>query len=82
MDRRRQVQFMCAHTENLRKCPLCEDQPSFSRDQIAFLEDVLINQGCMQAMMNQKSSPQPEKCRECALKLANIVELIRNMREH
>jgi hypothetical protein len=73
---------MCAHAENTSKCPLCEGQPSFSKDQIAFLEDVLINQGCMRAMMNGRCSSQPEKCRECALVFADIVEIIRNMREH
>jgi hypothetical protein len=68
--------------ENTGICPLCEEHLSFSRGQIAFLEDVLINQGCMRAMMNGKCSTHPEKCRECASQLADIVELIRNMREH
>jgi hypothetical protein len=70
---------MCAHVPNISRCPLCEDQPSFSRDQIAFLEDVLINRGCMRAMMNGKGSSHPEKCHECAVNLESIVKLIRNL---
>ena len=73
---------MCAHAEHISECPICEGLPSFSRNQIAFLEDVLINKGCMLAMMNKRGSDQPEKCLQCALNLEGIVELIRNMSEH
>jgi hypothetical protein len=72
---------MCAHAEKVSECPLCGDRPSFSRDQVAFLEDLLINQGYMRAMFNGRASSQPEKCRECATGLAGIMELIRDMCE-
>jgi hypothetical protein len=63
------------------RCSPVEVRPSFSRDQVAFLEDLLINRGCMRAMVSQRLSTQPEKCRACAVNLAEMVDAIRNLSE-
>ena len=72
---------MCAHAEKLTQCALCDVGTTFTREQVAFLEDLLINQGCMRALENGHHSREPEKCRECAVNLAQIVDLIRRMRQ-
>ncbi|UCG39038.1 MAG: hypothetical protein JSV00_02030 [bacterium] len=71
---------MCAHAQHLLTCPVCDSPPTFSREQIAFLEDLLINKACMQALLKGKSSLQPENCRDCACNLAEVVEMIRDLK--
>ncbi len=72
---------MCAHAENIDRCPLCEMPPFFSQVQIAFLEDLLINGCCMTALQMEKRSLEPEKCRSCAENIFDAVDRIREMRE-
>ena len=72
---------MCAHAENHESCPMCEGPPFFTRNQIAFLEDLLINGCCMTALEKEKRSSEPEKCRHCAVNIVEMVEKIRDMRE-
>jgi hypothetical protein len=71
---------MCAHAEELEICPLCETLIFFTKGQIAFLEDLLINGCCMVALQNEKQSSEPEKCRSCAENIVNLVERIRDMK--
>ena len=72
---------MCAHAEHLDTCPLCENQPIFTRSQVAFLEDLLINGCCMSALEKEKLSTEPEKCRHCAETIFDVIEQIREMKE-
>jgi len=72
---------MCAHAEHLESCPLCNTNTVFTKDQIAFLEDLLINGCCMTALEKEKRSFEPEKCRHCAENIVEMVERIRDMRE-
>jgi hypothetical protein len=72
---------MCAHAENHESCPICEVPPFFTKNQIAFLEDLLINGCCMTALEKEKRSSEPEKCRHCAENIVEIVERIRVRRE-
>jgi hypothetical protein len=71
---------MCPHGTTDTGCPLCVTPVSFTREQIAFLEDLLVNKGCMQAIYNGRFSDQPEKCYECAHRLEGIVDQIRAMK--
>ena len=70
---------MCAHGNENPDCPLCEPAPVFSRNQIAFLEDLLINRGYMQALAKGVKSPHSDKCRECAIHIEDLVDIIRGM---
>ena len=72
---------MCAHSENLETCPLCESRTIFTRSQVAFLEDLLINGCCMTALEKEKRSAEPENCRQCAENIVNVVEVIRDLKE-
>ena len=72
---------MCAHAEHQDACPLCHIHTVFTKDQIAFLEDLLINGCCMPALMKEKRSAKPEECRDCAENIVGVVERIRDMRE-
>lgn len=71
---------MCAHADHLQNCPLCEIDTGFTKEQIAFLEDLLINRCCMTALEKEKRSGEPEKCRHCAENIFQVVEKIREMR--
>ena len=71
---------MCAYAEKVSRFPRCDSPTSFSREQVAFLEDLLINQGCMRALERGRSSSEPERCRKCAVNIARMVDLIRQMR--
>ncbi len=71
---------MCPHGTTDTGCPLCVTPVSFTREQVAFLEDLLVNKGCMQALYNGRFSAQPEKCHECAHRLEGIVDQIRAMK--
>ena len=73
--------IMRAHAEKISERSLFEIQPSFSKEQVAFLEDLLINKGCMRALVKGQISPLPEKCRECAVNFADIVDTIRDMKK-
>jgi len=70
---------MGAHAEKVSRCLRFDAPASFSREQVAFLEDLLINQGCMRALQRGLTSSEPERCRKCAVNIARIVELIRKM---
>lgn len=72
---------MCAHADHLDSCPLCDNRTAFSRAQVAFLEDLLINGCCMTALEKEKRSPDPGNCRDCAENIVDVVERIRNMKE-
>ena len=72
---------MCAHAENLETCPLCDNRTVFTKAQVAFLEDLLINNCCMTALEKEKRSLEPGKCRHCAESIVDMVEKIRDMRE-
>ena len=72
---------MCAHAQKVSHCPLCDFPISFTKEQVAFLEDLLINRGCMRALEHSRESKSPERCRECAINLARIVDLIREMHQ-
>ena len=72
---------MCAHAEHLDECPLCDKRTAFTRSQIAFLEDLLINGCCMTALQKEKQSTRPEECRHCAENIIDMVEKIRDMKE-
>ena len=72
---------MCAHAEHLETCPLCDYRTVFTRTQVAFLEDLLINTCCMNALENEKRSAEPEKCRQCAENIVDVVEVIRELKE-
>ena len=72
---------MCAHAEHLETCPLCNTQTVFTKAQIAFLEDLLINGCCMTALEKEKHSLEPEKCRQCAENIVDMVEKIRDRSE-
>ena len=72
---------MCAHAEHLEICPLCDKRTSFTRAQIAFLEDLIINGCCMTALEKEKYSSEPEKCRHCAEGIFDVIQQIREMRE-
>ena len=71
---------MCPHGKTDTVCPLCVTHVSFTSEQISFLEDLLVNKGCMQAIYNGHFSAQPEKCHECAHRLEEIVDQIRTMK--
>ena len=47
---------MCAHAEHLESCPLCDNRTVFTKAQVAFLEDLLINACCMNALEKEKQS--------------------------
>ena len=72
---------MCAHADHLESCPLCDNRTVFTRAQVAFLEDLLINACCMTALEKEKQSSEPEKCRHCAEVIVDVVEVIRDLRE-
>jgi len=72
---------MCAHAEHLETCPLCDNRTFFTKAQVAFLEDLLINSCCMTALEKEKRSVEPEKCRHCAENIVDAVERIRDMKE-
>ena len=71
---------MCAHADHLETCPLCESKTVFTRSQIAYLEDLLINGCCMNALEKEKRSLEPEKCRQCAESIVDVVERIRELK--
>jgi hypothetical protein len=71
---------MCAHADDLDTCPLCENRTYFTRGQIAFLEDLLINGCCMTALQKERRSTNPDMCRQCAENIVDMVERIRDMR--
>ena len=71
---------MCAHAEHLDSCPLCNTPPAFTRAQVAFLEDLIINGCCMTALEKEKLSVEPEKCRECAENIFDVIVQIREMK--
>lgn len=68
---------MCPHGPS-DICIDCIASVSFTSKQIAFLEDLLVNKGCMQAIYNGRFSDQPEKCYECAHRLEGLVDQIRS----
>ncbi len=70
---------MRAYAEKISEFHPGKVRPFFTRNQIAFLEDLLINRGCMRALENGKGSTHPEKCQECAVNLAEMVNTIRKM---
>ena len=72
---------MCAHADHLETCPLCESKTVFTRSQVAFLEDLLINGCCMNALEKEKRSLEPEKCRHCAESIVDVVEQIRDLKD-
>lgn len=72
---------MCSHAKEIDTCPLCERQTFFTKRQVAFLEDLLINGGCMTALQKEKSSTNPDMCRHCAENIFSMVEKIRELRE-
>lgn len=72
---------MCAHADHLETCPLCDSRTIFTRAQVAFLEDLLINGCCMTALEKEKKSTEPENCRHCAENIVNVVEVIRDLKE-
>ena len=72
---------MCAHADHLETCPLCENKTVFTRSQVAYLEDLLINGCCMTALEKEKRSLEPEKCRHCAENIVDVVERIRELRD-
>lgn len=72
---------MCAHADHLDTCPLCDSRTAFTRAQIAFLEDLLINGCCMTALKKAKSLSEPEECRHCAENIFDVVDRIRELRE-
>jgi hypothetical protein len=72
---------MCAHAEHLETCPLCDNRTVFTKAQVAFLEDLLINSCCMTALAKEKISTEPENCRDCAENIVDVVERIRGLRD-
>jgi len=72
---------MCSHAEEIDSCPLCERRTFFSKNQVAFLEDLLINGCCMPALQKEKRSQNPDMCRHCAENIVSLVETIRGLRE-
>lgn len=71
---------MCAHSDHLETCPLCDNRTVFTKAQVAFLEDLLINGCCMKALEKEKRSLEPENCRHCAESIYDVVEKIRELR--
>lgn len=57
-----------------------EAAPTFNRAQIMFLEDLLMNKGCMAALYNCRTVAEPEKCRACAVRLEGMVNTIRGLK--
>ena len=49
----------------------------FSREQIAFLEDLLVNKACMVALLKGKKSEDSEECLDCARRVEYVLEVIR-----
>lgn len=72
---------MCAHAEHLENCPLCDNRTVFTKAQVAFLEDLLINACCMNALEKEKRSAEPENCRQCAETIVDVMEVIRDLKE-
>lgn len=72
---------MCAHAEHLDTCPLCESRTLFTKAQVAYLEDLLINGCCMNALEKEKRSLEPENCRHCAENIVDVVERIRELKD-
>lgn len=72
---------MCAHAEHLETCPLCDNRTAFTKGQVAFLEDLIINNCCMAALEKEKHSLEPEKCRRCAENIFDVVERIRELKD-
>ena len=71
---------MCQHGTRDTVCIDCITSVSFTNAQVAFLEDLLVNKGCMQAIYHGRFSNQPEKCYDCAQRLEGIVDQIRALR--
>jgi hypothetical protein len=55
--------------------------PRFSPEQIAFLEDLLINKACMMALLKARKIQNPEECGDCAARIQAVLEIIRAKRE-
>ncbi|MDF1536047.1 MAG: hypothetical protein P1S46_06025 [bacterium] len=53
--------------------------PSFSREQIAFLEDMLINRACGPAMLNSLTHDRAADCMACAARVERLVNTIRDL---
>ena len=55
--------------------------PTFSREQIAFLEDILINRACGPAMLNSLTHDRAADCMACAARVEGLVHTIRELGE-
>jgi len=55
--------------------------PTFSKHQIAYLEDLLINKKCMPALLKNKKSEDFKNCFECANQIEDILNNIRKQRK-
>ena len=55
--------------------------PRFNREQVEFLEDILINKVCGRAMLNSLSHVEGDECMACAARVETLVNTIRSLEE-
>ena len=60
---------------------LSASAPAFSREQIAFLEGILINRACGPAMLNSLTHERAEDCMACAARVEGLVNVIRELED-
>ncbi|UCF30488.1 MAG: hypothetical protein JSV26_10615 [bacterium] len=55
--------------------------PAFSREQVAFLEDLFINKACMVALHKGHRLKNRDECLDCAQRVERLVNIIRHLSE-
>ncbi len=54
--------------------------PTFNREQIAFLEALLVNRACGFALINSLTHGDGKDCLACAARVESLVQAIRGMK--